>query len=244
MNSILANEKAMLQNRIHAAYLLSERLAAYRKTNAIVAAIPNGGVPVGFHLAQILELPLEIVQCMKISHPADRSRCIGSVSMNTACIQPGFRNVPQDYIHRKIMLYQNIMNEKYKFYSDGGVSKSFSGKTVILVDDLLRSGETIQACISGIRSENPSRLIVAVPIAVTEAAAKVAPEADEFISIFTADTSSDAFSCYEDFPKVSDEEVRTLFTRAADNQGFAQRKDAGKKGMPLFNVRSHRHSHS
>lgn len=233
MNSILTNEKAMLQNRIHAAYLLSERLAHYRNTDAVVAAISNGGVPVGYHLAKILELPLEVVQCRRISHPADRTRTIGSVSMNAAQIQPGCLDVPQDYIYRKIMLYQNTMNEKYKFYSAGRPSMNLAGKTVILVDDLLRSGDTILACINGIRMEKPERLIVAVPIAATEAAVKVAHLADEFIAIFTVDKAEDVFGLYEDFPKVSDEEVKALFLKAGSDVYITEDSDQENQAKDL-----------
>lgn len=214
MNGTLISDKTILQNRIQAAYLLSERLSGYRDTDAIVAAVPCGGVPVGFHVAQILGLPLEIIQCKKIRHPADKNKSIGSVSMSNAFLDDGFLDVPQDYIYRKILSHQSEMNEKYRFYSGGNAPAKLTGKTVILVDDLLKSGDTMVACLKGIRKQQPRKLIIAVPVALSEAAERVSPEADEFISLVTDDNASDVSNFYEDFPRVSDEEVKALFIKS------------------------------
>lgn len=214
MNNALISEKGLLQSRLHASYLLGERLGAYKNAKAVIAAIPNGGVPIGFHLAQLLQLPLEIIPCKPIKHPADSEKSIGSVSMWDAFVHEGCRNVPQDYIYRKIRSHQNAMNEKYKFFSNDTSPLQLKGKTVILVDDILRTGDTAVACLKGIRNQQSKKIIMAVPVATPEAALKIAREADEFISIFSEDNTEMLNDFYEDLPKVSDEEVKKLFLKS------------------------------
>ena len=67
---VLHND-AIFQNRKHAAFLFAERLREHANSDAIIVAVHGGGIHIGYHLAELLHLPLEVIPCKKIMHPAD-----------------------------------------------------------------------------------------------------------------------------------------------------------------------------
>jgi predicted phosphoribosyltransferase len=203
----------MFHERSHAAHFLVEKLFAYKNSNAVIIAIPRGGVPIGYHVAARLNLPLDVIPCKKMKHPANTNQSIGSVSVDEAIIHENARNVPQDYIYHQIIMLQHSLKAKSKFYKNGVHSPSLRGKTVIVVDDLLKSGDSMLACLKSIKKQKPSKIVVAVPAATTEAAQRLKKEADECIFLF-AEVRPGSVP-YEKYPTVHDEEVRSLLNKSS-----------------------------
>ena len=179
------------QDRAHAGYLLANKLEAYRNTDAIVVGIPTGGVAVGAAIAGTLFLPLGVLPCRKIPHPVDSTRTIGSISADDVFLGHCSHTIPQDYISHQIALLRDALkHDKHRYCSDE-VSTSFLHKTVILVDDVLLSGDAILACIRSLRKQIPLKIVVAVPIVSAEAARIVSAETDDivFLQMETVDRS-------------------------------------------------------
>ncbi len=205
----------LFRDRTYAAFLLEERLRKYKGCDGLVLAIPRGGVPIGYQLAHLLHLPLDIILSKKIPHPANEEFAIGSVSgdevvYDMACAG----DTPSDYITHEVKRIQHDNAARYKSFQMGRTPASIAGKIVILTDDGIATGNTLRACIQCIRKQHPEKLIVAVPVASMEAINKLSPMVDEFISLYMPQHFHAVGEFYENFSPVEDEEVKRLLHKA------------------------------
>jgi len=211
----------MFHDRTHAAFLLAHELKKYKETNAIILAIPRGGVPVGYIIAHQLGLPLEIVLVKKIGHPGNPEYAIGSVS-STELILSDTDGISDHYIQSEIKRLRNVMQEKYAHFMNGKKPTELKGKIAILVDDGLATGNTMLACIEHIRKSHPLKIVVAVPVSSTSAHNKVASKADELICLYTSADFYAVGQFYENFAEVSDNTVIELIEKANEKDVIKQ----------------------
>lgn len=207
--------KNIFQNRTQVAKLLADKLHAYKQdSDAIVVAIPKGGVPIGYHLSAMLQLPLELSLCKRLPHPGKADVSIGSVSIDEIIVSDKTLNLPQDYIYYKVTCLQNALKRKYQYYSGREEPQSLKNKVVIVTDDFLKTGNTLLACLKSIQKQEPEKIIVALAMATPDSKHQIEKYADELVVI---DTVSDNFTWedfYEKSTRVNDEDVRDLFLRA------------------------------
>jgi putative phosphoribosyl transferase len=202
-------QAAIFQDRRHAAHLLGERLNDYRDTDTIILAVPGGGIHVGYYLANQLNLILEVMPCRKIKHPAD-SKTIGAVCTDSVVLREEDNNIPQDYIYHQIQLLRHVIQGQNSRYYQGRNSPSFTDKTVIVVDDLIMTGDTMLACLKTIKKQSPAKIVVAVPAVTPEATRAIAAEMDEIVYLTIEPTAQTIKNLYAEFPNVCDEEVISL----------------------------------
>jgi len=200
---------AIFQDRRHAAHLLGERLKNYRNTDTVILAVPGGGIHVGYYLASQLNLMLEVMPCRKIKHPAD-SKTIGAVCTDSVVLREEDNNIPQDYIYHQIQLLRHVIQGQNSRYYQGRNRPSFTDKTVILVDDLIMTGDTMLACLKTIKKQSPAKIVVAVPAVTPEATRAIAAEIDEIVYLTIEPTAQTIKNLYAEFPNVCDEEVISL----------------------------------
>ncbi|MBL7859336.1 MAG: hypothetical protein JNM57_16710 [Cyclobacteriaceae bacterium] len=210
---------AILHDRIHAAHLLGERLMAFRNTDAVVLGIPRGGVPVGYHLAKMLNLPFDIILCKKITHPGCAEKSIGSVSLDDVFISSeSCRDVPQDYVGHQITLIRHSLAAQHNFYKGSTASLEVSHKTVILTDDVLTTADTMLAAVKSIRKKMPASIIVAVPVTTAEASVSLAQETDDFIFLMMESLGSPIGHGYENYPDITEDEVKELIGQTVNSK--------------------------
>ena len=202
---------AVLQDREEAGYQLSEILAAYRNSNAIVVGIPPGGVCVASAIAETLSLPLEIMPCRKIKDPANGKKDIGSVSEDDVFIHDCCHTIPQDYIYHQIAMLRNVISDEKKKYYGSGRRQPLRHRPVILVDDILSSSDTMMPCLRSIKKQRPLKVVVAVPVVAAEAARTLGTEADEIRCLRIEASLEPAHEYFVDFPNVDDNRVKALF---------------------------------
>lgn len=200
-------------DRTHAAYLLAEELKKYAEANAIVLAIPRGGVPLGYVLAHQLSLPLEIIMVKKIGHPFNPEYAIGSVSLTDVIITDS-REASEEYINQEVVNIRKAMKEKYSLFMDGKKPAELQGKIAILVDDGLATGNTMLACIEQVRKSKPQKIVVAVPVASEHAFSLIQNKVEEFTCLYTSADFYAVGQFYEKFDQVSDDIVIDLIKKA------------------------------
>lgn len=206
----------MFRNRQDAALSLAQRLEKYRGQDGIVLAIPRGGVPVGYVVAQRLGFPLEVTLSKKIGHPNNREYAIGSVSLGGVTIdERAAAGVPTDYFTEQATRIQARLQENFRRFMDGRPPTSLAGKTVIVVDDGIATGHTMAGTVQAVRQSKPGRLVVAVPVAPPQAQQLLAPLVDEFVCLQLPASFQAVGRFYTDFEQVSDEEVIELIRRRA-----------------------------
>jgi putative phosphoribosyl transferase len=204
------------RDRIEAGHLLSQRLKGFDKSNTVVVGIPNGGVKVAAAIASELSLPLEVLPCRKIKHPADSSRSIGAVSMEEAFVHANSHNIPQDYIYHQLVMLRHSMSNELSFYYGTSAPRSLKGKIVVLADDIMKSGDSMMVSIRNIRRQEPARIIAAVPIVTELAMRSLRDEVDEFLFLRTGYGLHTGHDVYEEFPRVHSDEVKDILGELKD----------------------------
>lgn len=169
------------QNRNHAGRLLGAKLSAFKNSGAVVVGVPRGGALVAAALSEELQLPFDVMPCRRIKHPADGTQSIGSVSAREIVLSSVTHDLPQDYIGHQIVMIRSSVQADDRFYHAAMPSLSFAGKTVILVDESLRTVNSILACVVSIKKQKASKVIVAVSVATDEAVAAMSRLADEVV---------------------------------------------------------------
>jgi predicted phosphoribosyltransferase len=183
----------------------------------LLLGLPRGGVVVAAEVARVLEVPLDVLIVRKIGHPLHREFAVGALAeggvvvLDEAVIgrDPLIRAELASIIDEE---KQRLESYRARFHLRSAVS--LSGRTVLLVDDGLATGATTEAAVLSSRRQGAHRIIVAAPIASTQAVERLRRVADEVI-VRWADPDFDAVGRYYDvFPQTTDEEVLALLQAA------------------------------
>jgi len=196
----------MFTDRIEAGILLAAKLKKYKDEPGIILAVPRGGVPVAYAVATELDFPVEVVLTKKIGHPMNKEYAIGAASLTDYFVEP-HENVSDAYIQQELIRIRKRLREMYAKFMGEEKPASLEGKTVIVIDDGIATGNTILSTIQVLRKSNPGKIIIAVPVAAQSAVNKISRIADEVITVITPHIFHGVGAFYKDFSQVSDEEV-------------------------------------
>jgi len=201
------------KDRRDASLQLIPFLEKYKYTNGVVIAVPRGGVPLGYHIARSFNFPLEIVLVKKISHPVNPEYAIGAVSLNSELIEPD-HGVSDEYFKNEIERIRKTLRQRYSMFLKGRNPVDLKGRTVIIVDDGIATGNTMITSIKMMRSQSPSKIIVAVPVAPAETLKKIQLVADEVVCLLVPEKFYGVGQFYEDFSEVTDDQVVRMLNDA------------------------------
>ena len=207
----------IFEDRWDAGRRLAAALEMYRGADAIVLAIPRGGVVVGYEVATALGLPLDVIIPRKIGAPYQPELAIGAICDDEYVLDEqtvGYLGVSEQYIQEEIERQKHEIERRWQLYRGDRPFPDLTGKTAFLVDDGIATGYTTMAAARAIRKREPARLVLAVPIAPPESAARLRPEVDELIVLDTPEPFFAVGSWYEVFDQTTDEEVVALLHRA------------------------------
>ncbi|MBB6612796.1 phosphoribosyltransferase [Pontibacter sp. Tf4] len=199
----------MIRNREEAAELLAAQLANYKGQDGVVLAIPRGGVPVAAPIARYLHMPLDLALVKKIGHPANPEYAIGAVSLNSIITDPTIA-VPESYVTAEAERVRESLREKYRLFMGNRETVPLQHKVVIIVDDGIATGKTLQATIALVKVKQPAKVIVAVPVAPPSAIVKLKEQVDEVICLLTPPDFQAVGQFYKEFTQTTDQEVITL----------------------------------
>ncbi|HBB44390.1 MAG: Phosphoribosyltransferase [Parcubacteria group bacterium GW2011_GWA1_44_13] len=204
----------VFKNRIDAGAKLAEILIDLKNADAIVLALPRGGVVIGKEVAQALGLPLDIIVTRKIGAPGNDEYAIGAIDITGAGVwnEAERAYVDPKWLEHKIESEKKEAIRRFETYRKGMGQLSLKNKTVIIVDDGIATGLTMQSATAYAKREGALKVVVAVPVASTESVRALKSVAEVRI-LETPIFFSAVGEWYEDFPQVSDQEViRTLAT--------------------------------
>ncbi len=204
----------MFEDRIEGGHLLAQKLLAYKKRKGvIVCGIPRGGVVTAKVLSDELHLPLDIVVTRKIGAPNQEELAIGAIAPEGSLILDsqliGEIGIEESYIKKKTEeKSQEVADRLIKFR--GKKAFKVKGKEVLLVDDGIATGATIEAAIKYLRSKNVKKIILASPVAPKDSIFKLRKLVDKLVVLKTPFDFHAVGQFYRYFPQVSDEEVIQL----------------------------------
>jgi putative phosphoribosyl transferase len=200
----------LFKNREDAAYKLADKLKAYKSKDCLVLAIPRGGVPLGKIIANELGCDLDLLYTKKIGHPLNKEYAVGAVSLYGVSKNQDASDVSDAYLIEQAEIIRRNLLVKKKELSGNKESINIENKTVIIVDDGIATGQTIEASINHLKEAGAKQIIIAVPVAPASAALIFSEKVNGFICLHTEEHFSSIGAFYEDFSQVSDEEVKNL----------------------------------
>jgi predicted phosphoribosyltransferase len=199
---------------------LAARLAPeVGRANVVVLALPRGGVPIGFEVAQQLHAPLDVFVVRKLGVPGHEELAMGAIAsggvrvLNDPVIEQ--LHIPRAAIERVTLEEQQELERRERAYRDGRAPLDIRGRTVVLVDDGLATGASMFAAVAALRQRRPARIVVAVPVAPEETCQALERAADRAVCVEMPEPFYGVGYWYEDFAQTSDEEVRELLAQAA-----------------------------
>lgn len=208
------------QDRREAGRQLAARLEVYAGTpEPVVLGLPRGGVPVAYEVATRLGLPLDVLVVRKIGVPGHSELAMGAIaSGGIEVIDPrivGALAIPREVFDAVARRERVELERRERAFRAGRAPVNVTGKTVILVDDGLATGASMRAAIDAVRSREPARVVVAVPVAPPETCQALRERADEIICLQTPEEMYAVGLWYEEFGQTTDDEVRQLLDSAA-----------------------------
>jgi putative phosphoribosyl transferase len=210
-------------NRAEAGQLLAEKLLEYAgRDGVIVLGLPRGGVPVAFEVAQQLRVPLDVFIVRKLGVPGFEELAVGAIASGGVRVlnEDVARALPNaDEVIEAVTARETTeLERREQSYRDGRPAPDLRGKTVILVDDGLATGATMRAAVAALRRRDVARIIVAAPVGAPETCREFEHEVDEIVCAMAPEYFQAVGQYYDDFAQTSDEEVRELLARAAQNR--------------------------
>jgi len=207
------------KDRIQAGKMVADKLAAYAASDrALVLALPRGGVPIGYYVAKKLQIPLDVLLVRKLGLPGHEEYAIGAIASGGVCILRAEALDVLDVAPATIeSIAQRELHEiarREKLYRGTRPALQLRERIVILVDDGLATGATMEVAVQVVQAANPMRLIVAVPVGSREACEKLRLLVDEFICLNSPDRFYAVGQWYQSFEQVTDEEVVASLAQA------------------------------
>jgi predicted phosphoribosyltransferase len=212
-------ERLRFANRREAGAYVANHLTRFaNRDDVVVLALPRGGVPVAYEVAQLLRAPLDVFVVRKLGMPGHEEFAMGAIASG------GVRVLNEDAvtwyrpsaatIDQVTRIERAELERRERAYRDGRPPVSVDGCVAILIDDGLATGSTMRAAVLAVRRLNPSRVIVAVPVGAAETCQALRSLADEVVCPLTPHPFSAVGLSYRDFSQTTDEEVRDLLAAA------------------------------
>ncbi|HSW70748.1 MAG TPA: phosphoribosyltransferase [Gammaproteobacteria bacterium] len=216
-------------NRQAAGQMLATALAQYaKKKEALVLALPRGGVPVGYEIAKALQTPLDVFIVRKLGVPGHEELAMGAIAMGGICILNDNiireLRISPEAIKRVSQEEQKELERRIERYRGSQPFPTLSKRLIILVDDGIATGATIRAAVTALKKEKPAKLIIAVPVAEKSTCEKLSALVDQFICPLRPLYFNAVGTWYESFDQTSDEEVRSLLKKAKKFEAVAHRE--------------------
>jgi predicted phosphoribosyltransferase len=214
---MLRDDRRAFEDRRDAGRALAGRLRAYAgRSDVVVLALPRGGVPVAFPVAEALDAPLDLFLVRKLGTPGHRELAMGAIAsggvrvLNDEVVKA--YGIPPEAIDAVAREEEQELLRREAAYREGRDGAPLEGRVIILVDDGLATGSTMMAAVKAVRQQAPARVIVAVPVGARDTCEALAAVADEVVCVRMPEPFSAVGQWYLNFDQTSDDEVRQLLS--------------------------------
>lgn len=211
-------------DRVEAGRLLGRELLRRfgRREDALVLALPRGGVPVGYEVSKALGAPLDVFIVRKLGVPGHEELAMGAIAsggvrvLNDEVLR--YAPIPNAVIDAVAAREQQELERRERSYRGTKPPLDVTGKTVFVVDDGLATGSTMRAAVRALRQMGAREVIVAVPVAAPETCREFRAEVNDILCLRTPSPFQAVGLWYEDFSQTTDEEVHDILERSSQMQ--------------------------
>jgi len=208
-------------SRQDAGQQLGRALRHFGRDDVVILALPRGGVVIGAEVARTLLVPLGLVLVRKIGHPNNPEYAIGAIAEDQPAVydEREAGGVSQDWLKRAETDARKLIEDRRKlYYSDDFTPPKLKGKVVILADDGIATGLTVEAAVRAISQQQPKKIVVAVPVAPSDSVGTLKSLVDEVIVLDKPKNFLGAVGAhYQRFEQVDDKEVKALLREVQDD---------------------------
>jgi putative phosphoribosyl transferase len=210
-------------NRTEAGQLLAEKLIEYRHhSDVLVLALPRGGVPIGYEIAQALQVPLDVCLVRKLGVPGQEELAMGAIAPGGVMVLNN-EVLTNLQISRQTLLEvanqeKQELDRRMRVYRGDRPLPQIRDQTIILVDDGIATSSTLRAAITVLQRQEPKNIIVAVPVAPMAACQALEKLVQQVVCLTTPEPLYSIGMWYRDFSQTTDEEVCHLLKQAAQEQ--------------------------
>lgn len=219
---IISERSESFVNRIEAGQLLANELKLLSDKNAVVLGIPRGGVIIANEIAEVLNADLDVVLTHKLGAPGNKELAIGAVSENgqlyiNKSIAP-YVGADDDYIEQEKKYQLQQIEYKVQMYRAVLPKLELRERIVIVTDDGVATGATMQAALWSIRQENPKEIILALPVGPKESVTALSKDADETVCLRTPPFFDALGRFYLEFSQVEDEPLLQILRHESERR--------------------------
>lgn len=204
-------------DRTDAGKRMADALLRYRDQEVVVYGLTRGGVVPAAEIAKALRAPLDILIPRKIGHPYNPEYAIGAVAEDGHLVLDDLacEGIDPAWLERQIGRERAEARRRRELYLQERPPVPVQGKTAIVVDDGVATGLTLRLAIQEVKHRQPKRIVVAVPVAPRDTAARIRAEVDELVALHIPERFLGAVGAYYDeFWPVEDAEVIRLLQEA------------------------------
>jgi putative phosphoribosyl transferase len=189
------------------------------RSDVLVLALPRGGVPVAFEVAQALNAPLDVFLVRKLGVPGHEELAMGAIaSGDVRVLNPTVvdsLHLSQAVIEAAVERERRELQRREIAYRADRPPPQVRNRTVILVDDGIATGATMRAAVEALREMQAGRIVVATPTVAWSTADEMQREVDELFAVMTPSDFAGVGQWYENFSQTSDAEVRAVLEKSA-----------------------------
>lgn len=201
----------LFQDRVDAGRQLARELQGYREQAPLVLGLPRGGVPVAAMVARELRVPLDIWVVRKVGAPFQPELGIGAVAEGDEVfvdkVTAGLIGASPEEVEQIVAQKKAEVAERAKLFRHGHLPPDVRDRTVIVVDDGIATGGTVRVAVRALRKRGAKRIVLAVPVASSQALESIRAEVDEVVCLHSDPNLMAIGLWYQDFSQTSDEEV-------------------------------------
>jgi len=189
----------------------------------LVLGLPRGGVVVAAEVARQMQRPLDALIVRKIGHPWHREFAVGALAEPDVVVldEASIGKNPMVRVQLDEVIKEETERlQAYRSRFHTATAPGLEGKVVLLVDDGLATGATAQAAVISAKRQKARRIVVATPVASTNAVERLVPVADNVVALLVDPDFGAVGQYYVEFDETTDEEVLVLL-REQDASGRA-----------------------
>ena len=212
---------------------LADKLSAYAgRSDVVVLGLPRGGIPVAHEVATRLKAPLDVFLVRKLGVPGHPELAMGAIA------EGGIEVLSRDLIHDlgipRVLIEQVAVRERLEMerrdtlYRGARRRAEVRDRIVVLVDDGLATGSTMEAAILALKQQHPARIVVAAPVGARETCDRLRRVTDEVICVSMPEPFSAVGLWYEEFSQTTDEEVKRLLAAGVQSTPVSAKPPSGK----------------
>lgn len=216
----------LFRDRVEAGRQLAASLTEFAgRPDVVVLGLPRGGIPVAHEVAIRLGVPLDVFVVRKLGVPGQSELAMGAIAsggievLSHQLIRD--LGIPQALVEQVAVRERLELDRRDVLYRAGRAAAVVEGRTVLLVDDGLATGSTMEAGITALRHLAPAQIVVAVPVGARETCERLRSIADQVVCVSTPAPFEAVGAWYEEFSQTTDEEVVRLLATSPTNRGTA-----------------------